>query len=309
MKKNEKHQNPNQVRHSYYINRISKKMLSFIKKNIVVLAFILPICALIVISPVVLNNLKKPSEKINVNSRELILPSTCESFSNDKTSDLIVHSEKINSAILVEKSNIISEANSKIEENKKPTDSPVSTIIVDIEEEKSKDIMLNTASYFTGRKIYLEEAMRKNKYFYDTVLLDPETKTSAYILAIDKNYAANLNGFYYYLIDETASTSMISPATLNLSILFDENNRKKCTLEKTYAQEDLLKSFELSLQALLGDFYHKDIFNFIYEEYKELFQTRLDGKKLPIYTKKISYPGLDIIFRNSFMTYVEFFLS
>lgn len=180
---------------------------------------------------------------------------------------------------------------------------------VDIEPARNRDTILRTSAIFKAAIPELESALSDSSRFSKTILLDSGTQTSAYILAKDNNYAANLNGYFYYLIDASASAEMVSPAVLSISALFEEDGRAECTGNGTFAQADILDTLEASLKAVLGKYYRNEIFEFIYDHYREVFSKRYKGEKVSAEAVKLILPGIDIIYRDSFMTYVEFYIT
>ncbi|MHB1453224.1 MAG: hypothetical protein ACYCYM_04620 [Saccharofermentanales bacterium] len=180
---------------------------------------------------------------------------------------------------------------------------------VDIEPARSRDTIVRTAEFFRTTVPRLESVLSGSSHFSTTILLDPGTQTSAYILAKDSNYAANLNGYFYFLIDASASAEMVSPAVLSISALFEEDCRDECTGNGTFAQPDILETLERSLKAVLGKYYRNEIYEFIYNNYREVFSKRIKGEKVSAKAVKLILPGIDIIYRDSFMTYVEFYIT
>lgn len=182
-------------------------------------------------------------------------------------------------------------------------------IKVAIEPARNRDTILRTSAYFKAAIPDLESALSGSSRFSRTILLDADTQTSAYILAKDNNYAANLNGYFYYLIDASASAEMVSPAVLSISALFEEDSRAECTSNGTFAQADILDTLEASLKAVLGKYYSDEIFEFIRNRYRDAFSKRYKGEKVSAEAVKLVLPGIDIIYRDSFMTYVEFYIT
>ncbi|MHB8964152.1 MAG: hypothetical protein ACYC5K_13480 [Saccharofermentanales bacterium] len=182
-------------------------------------------------------------------------------------------------------------------------------IRVDIEPARNRETIVRTSVFFQSAIPELEAALADSRRYSSTILLDPGTKTSAYILAKDASYAANLNGYFYYLIDGSASAEMVSPAVLSISSLFGEDSREACTGDGTFAQPDILDTLKASLKAVLGIHYSDEIYKFIYDRYRTMFSKKMKGERVPIEAVKLVLPGIDIVYRDSFMTYVEFYIK
>ena len=177
-----------------------------------------------------------------------------------------------------------------------------------IEPPKESATIRRTSEFFTAAIPALQEALASGSRYDRTILLDPGVRTSAYILARDANYAANLNGYFYFMIDESGSTEMVSPAVLSIAALFDDEEREACMEDGTFAAPDVLGTLRSSLKALLGSYYSEEVFDFLYGNYRERFSRRLRGEPVSSEAVKLVRPGLEVVYRDSFMTYVEFYI-
>ena len=90
--------------------------------------------------------------------------------------------------------------------------------------------------------------------------------------------------------------------------LFEQENREKAVADGTFAQKDLLDALKASLVSVLGPYYNEEIFTFIYSEYVRNFEERLKGDPLQTPVCKLASDHIEIVFHNSFLTYVEIFL-
>ncbi len=181
--------------------------------------------------------------------------------------------------------------------------------IIDIEPAPDRATVARTSAFFAAAIPDLQASLSGSTRYAGTILLDEITRTSAHILAENANCASNLNGYFYYLIDETASTDVLSPAVLCLSILFDEDHRAACIADGTFAQKDLLDLFKRSLKAVLGSRYSDRIFDFLYGRYRDMFAKKYRGESVPAEAVRLTLPGIEIIYRDSFMTYAEFYIT
>ena len=178
-----------------------------------------------------------------------------------------------------------------------------------IEPSRTSQELRETADFFLTRKEKLERSFDGASYCFKKILLDESKNIYAYSYAKNEAYATSLNGYFNYLLDENASTTYLSPCVLNLGVLFEEENRRARAEDRSYADQDILASFKQSLIALLGDHYEEEVFDFIYTNYKYLFDVRLSGESVPIVAFKMETSFFEIYFRNSFITYVEFFIK
>ncbi len=194
-------------------------------------------------------------------------------------------------------------------ENKAENTSSFVCSEVIIDPEHPREELKRTSEYFVKRIPQLEKSLAEGRFYAKTVLLDESTKTSAYVYAVDENYADRLNGFFYYLIDETVSVSSLSPVVLTVSILFDEPDREMRIADGSFADPGILKTLEESLSALLGGLYDDRVLEFIYQNYSRIFAARIKGEAAPFCYYKLELQGLDVYFRNAFMTYIEFFVK
>ena len=185
------------------------------------------------------------------------------------------------------------------------SDETVSSEVI-IDPVHSKDELKRTAKYFMDRKPELEASLKNGHFCSKTILLDGSSGIYAFVYARDENYSESLNGFFYYLIDSSASSKALSPVVLSVSTLFDESLRKEVTANGSYADPVIYEALRCSLKALLGSLYDEEVLRFIYQNYCRLFSTRLAGGNVPICFYKLELPGLDVYFRNAFMTYIEF---
>jgi len=179
---------------------------------------------------------------------------------------------------------------------------------INIEPIKTTEIILSTTTFFKEKIPALEQSLKSSGFYYCEKLLDSNTRTFAYVVAKNENYAQNLNGYFYYLFEENGSSSFISPFVLNISLLFDEENRKTVLESKTYAEIKHLAALKSSLVAALGANYSDEVYKFIISEYKRTFDDRINGAPLQTPVFKLQLPNLEVIFHNSFITYVEFFI-
>lgn len=182
-------------------------------------------------------------------------------------------------------------------------------IPLSVEPSKTMETLEHTISFVQHRIPFLQDAMRDNRYCFSEKILDKNTGTTAYILAKNENCAQNLNAYFYYLFDTKPYTSVISPFVLNISTLFEQENRETVVDDGTFAQKDLLETLKQSLIAVLGSYYKEEIFTFIYSEYVRIFTERLNGDPLQTPLCKLQSDHIEVIFHNSFLTYVEFFMS
>lgn len=185
---------------------------------------------------------------------------------------------------------------------------PDNYIPLSIRDPKGEEAIRRTGEYFGERINYLRESMDRTDFYYAERLLDESTGTRAFILAKDGNYAANLNGYFYYLFEESNLSVSISPMVLNISTLFDEKDRREVFKRGTYAQDEHLKALEASLKSLLGEYYNDDVYDFIYENYKNVFKRRLEGNIGGFAVEEYRGNGIEIVFHDSFITYIEFYV-
>lgn len=185
---------------------------------------------------------------------------------------------------------------------------PPDYIPLGIESIKGEKIMNDTVEYFSGRSSFLSKSLSESSFYFLERLLDETTQTKAFIIAKNENYALNLNGYFYYLLDRTSSSDIVSPFVLNISVLFDESSRDEVCRSGDYAQRIHLNALKNSLSAALGKYYTQEVYEFIYEGYKETFAGRINGQpsKASLYKMKVN--DLEILFHNSFLTYVEFYI-
>lgn len=188
-------------------------------------------------------------------------------------------------------------------------DSSGEYIQVVIEPEKTGITISTTVSFFKNQIPALSDALKKSGFYYSERLLDQETGTKAYIIALDDNCAQNLNGYFYYLFDEKSTATVVSPFVLNISLLFEEKNRGTVTKNGTYSDPALVKALEESLKAALGKYYSSEVSRFIETEYRKNFSARMNGEVMSNPVCKLKTANLDVIFHNSFLTYVEFFIN
>jgi hypothetical protein len=181
-------------------------------------------------------------------------------------------------------------------------------IPIGIEKSKSHKTLQKTLDIFSARTDSLRQALGSSGYYFTEKRLDESIRTSALILAKDERYAANLNGYFYYLLDQSLSSEVISPVILNIAMLFDEEHRDKVTSDGTYAQEDLRIALQKSLKALLASDYKDEIFDFIMEGYRESFRSRIQGRSAKASIFRLRSGSLEIRFHDSFMTYIEFYM-
>lgn len=177
-----------------------------------------------------------------------------------------------------------------------------------IESAKTKQEIVATIDYFRQRLPSLRQTLENSGFYYEEKLLDPNTSTRSFILALNEKYAQNLNGYFYYLIKEKGVSAVVSPFVLNICILFDEEDRESVVGAQTFAEQKHIKALKDSLSAALGKYYSDEVFDFIYSEYKRTFKTRIDGEPLQNPVVKLKISNLEVIFHNSFLTYVEFFI-
>ncbi len=182
-------------------------------------------------------------------------------------------------------------------------------IPIGIEKAKGEEILTITSNYFQTRIIYLIKSLSESPFYYTERLLDESTGTCVYILAKNSNYASNLNGYFYYLFDQSNSSLAISPLVLNISALFEEDDRKIVFENKSYATEEQKRALQNSLEAILGRFYTDEVFEFIFNGYKETFNRRITGISKNADVNKLIYKDLEVIFHDSFITYVEFYVK
>lgn len=182
-------------------------------------------------------------------------------------------------------------------------------IPLQIEPAKTNEIISSTTGFFKERIPFLQQVLKDSGFFYSEKILDPNTMTKVYIIAKNKNSAENLNGYFYYLFDEKGSSTIVSPFVLNISLLFDEENRRTVIESGTYAETGHLQTLKKSMMAILGGNYSEEVFNFIFSEYKRTFSDRIEGKPLQNPVCKLQLKNLEVVFHNSFLTYVEFFIS
>lgn len=185
---------------------------------------------------------------------------------------------------------------------------PPDYIPLGIESIKGEKIMNDTVEYFIGRSSFLSKSLSESSFYFLERLLDETSQTKAFIIAKDENYALNLNGYFYYLLDRTSSSDIVSPFVLNISVLFDESSRDEVFRSGEYAQRKHLNALKNSLSAALGKYYTEEAYEFIYQGYKETFVGRINGQpsKASLYKMKVN--DLEIVFHNSFLTYVEFYI-
>lgn len=177
-----------------------------------------------------------------------------------------------------------------------------------IESTKGEKIMNDTVEYFSGRTSFLSKSLSESTFYFLERLLDEKTQTRAFIIAKDENYALNLNGYFYYLLDRTSSSDIVSPFVLNVSVLFDESSRDEVCRSGEYAQRKHLNALRNSLTAALGKYYTEEVYEFIYEGYKETFAGRISGQPSKASLYKLKVNELEIVFHNSFLTYIEFYI-
>jgi hypothetical protein len=177
-----------------------------------------------------------------------------------------------------------------------------------IESAKGEKIMDDTVEYFSNRTSFLSKSLSESSFYFIERLLDETTQTRAFIIARDENYALNLNGYFYYLLDRTSSSDIVSPFVLNISVLFDESSREEVCRSEEYAQRKHLNALKNSLSAALGRYYTEEVYEFIYEGYKETFAGRINGQPSKASLYKLKVNDLEIIFHNSFLTYIEFYI-
>jgi len=194
-------------------------------------------------------------------------------------------------------------------DSKDSKDSNVHYIPIGIEKAKKEEILTGTKNYFEARIPYLTRSLSESSFYYTERLLDESTGTSAYILARNSNYASNLNGYFYYLFDKSNSSLAISPLVLNISALFEEEDRKIVFENKSYAKDEQRQALQKSLAAILGEYYTDEVYEFIYDGYKETFNRRITGKSTNANINKLLYKELEVIFHDSFITYVEFYIN
>lgn len=180
---------------------------------------------------------------------------------------------------------------------------------VEFEKGANTATMEKTLNYFEKRIPYLSDTLSKSPFYYSERILDESTGTCVYILAKNNNYASNLNGYFYYLFDKKNSSNIISPLVLNISALFEEEDRQKVYENKSYAGDLQKQALNESLKAVLGDYYTTEIFKFIFEGYKETFNRRVTGENPGTKRYKATYKDLEVIFHDSFITYVEFYIN
>ncbi|MHB1485696.1 MAG: hypothetical protein ACYCYI_13705 [Saccharofermentanales bacterium] len=178
-----------------------------------------------------------------------------------------------------------------------------------IEPAKTDKVIQATIEFFRKRLPSLRTALERSEFYYSEKLLDPKMETRAFILAVNENYAQNLNGYFYYLIDEKGSATIVSPFVLNISILFDEEDRDAVIASGDYAETKHIDALKNSLEAALGEYYKEEVFDFIFSEYKKTFKDRIEGEPLQSPIVKFKISDLEIIFHNSFLTYIEFFID
>jgi len=178
-----------------------------------------------------------------------------------------------------------------------------------IEKAKGEEILTITSNYFQTRIPHLIKSLSESSFYYTERLLDESTGTCVYILARNSNYASNLNGYFYYLFDKSNSSLAISPLVLNISALFEEDDRKTVFENKSYAKEEQKQALRNSLEAILGKFYTDEVFEFIFSGYKETFNRRITGISTKSDVYKLVYKDLEVIFHDSFITYVEFYIK
>ncbi len=177
-----------------------------------------------------------------------------------------------------------------------------------IEPARTNEMIESTTNYFTGRIPVLQKTLAESGFFYMEKLLDPNTATKAYVIAKNKNCAENLNGYFYYLLEEKGSAAIVSPFVLNISLLFEEENRKIVTDSGIFAETRHSQALKQSLIAILGIHYSEEVFGFIMEEYRRTFQSRMAGEPLQTPVFKLQQSKLEVVFHNSFLTYVEFYI-
>jgi len=182
-------------------------------------------------------------------------------------------------------------------------------IPIGIEKAKGEEILIATKNYFETRIPYLSKSLSESPFYFTERLLDESTGTSVYILAKNSNYASNLNGYFYYLFDKSNSSLAISPLVLNISALFEEEDRKIVFENKSYAGDEQKQALQKSLTAILGELYTDEVFEFVYGGYKETFNRRITGKSTDATINKLVYKELEVIFHDSFITYVEFYVK
>ena len=78
---------------------------------------------------------------------------------------------------------------------------------------------------------------------------------------------------------------------------------------ESYAGNEKAEALKNSLKAVLGEFYTQEVFEFIYNGYKETFKRRLSGKSSDSIVNKLEYKELEIVFHDSFITYIEFYIN
>ncbi len=178
-----------------------------------------------------------------------------------------------------------------------------------IQNKKTQEEISITCSYFSSRIPDLKKSLIETGIYFLEKNLDEKTGTKAFILAKDENYAQNLNGYFYYLFEENGTATAVSPFVLNLSQLFDDDNRDKAFNNKTYSALIYEEALKNSLCKVLGIYYKQEIFTFIIDEYRKTFKARIANE--PLYTplNKFTTKNIEIIFHNSFITYVEFFIK
>lgn len=248
------------------------------------------------------------SEAVASNEVSSLSPESC--FSIPEISSSIIPVSGTNSSKTDSKpSSMISSSSAEVNRVDDVVSQEVRYEDVIADPDHSREELIRTAEYFIERSTNLEESLKSEKYFAKTIRLDDMTKTNAYVYAKNEVYADSLNGFFYYLIDETVSTSCLSPVVLCVSTLFDEPQRQTVIGNRSYAEPLILDKLEGSLKALLGELYRDEVLDFIYDNYKMLFDTRLGGGSVPICFYKLSVPGLEVYFRNAFMTYIEFYVK
>ncbi len=178
-----------------------------------------------------------------------------------------------------------------------------------IEPEKTRETIEATAAFFLDRVPALNAAIADSGYFSCEKLLDPNTDTWVYMIAQNEACASNMNGYFYYLFEKSASSLTLSPFILDIAKLFQEENRESAVAAGTFSDPGIRTALRQSLIAALGSCYKEDIFDFIITKYVQNFEARLHEDPLdpPVYSMKSS--GLEIIFHCSFLTYVEFYVD
>ncbi len=173
----------------------------------------------------------------------------------------------------------------------------------------TREDLKKTGAFFSANTEKLAKSLEGGSYASKVILLDENIKTYAYVYAKNDVFAENLNGFFYYLIDESVSTESLSPVVLTIDKLFEESKREEVRADGSFAEKEIAGKLKASLKVFLGDLYREEVYDFIIENYREIFRLVEEGNSPPICLYELQVPGLRVYFRNAFMTYVEFILT